>query len=93
VRISRLPNRGDSRVPLSSRDPRRSWRVEDRILSAFNHACQQGNLEIAGQLLGVYEMIVGGLPTTAVVQRRRAKSNLAAAHDAFWGLLHKNAGE
>ena len=33
-------------------------RLSDKILIAFHHACDQGDLEVAEQLLAVLEMVV-----------------------------------
>jgi hypothetical protein len=86
---SRQPDRT---LPMAPRW-RRSRRVEDRVFATFNHACDQGALEIAGQLLGVYEMMLAGPPLSKGAARRREISLLIAAHASLWELIRLSAGE
>ena len=49
----------------ADRPPRYTRRLTDRILIAFHHACDQGDFEVAEQLLDILEMMLTrGLPDT-----------------------------
>jgi hypothetical protein len=64
---------------------RHTRRLSDKILIAFHHACDQGDIEVASSLLAVLEFMttrsVGG-------GERRAKESLVAAHERLWLLRH-----
>ena len=47
--------------------PRYSRRLSDKVLIAFHHACDQGDFEVADQLLQVLEMML----TVAARNHRR----------------------
>lgn len=68
--------------------PRYSRRLSDKILIAFHHACDQGDLEVAEQLLHVLEMMLTRRPLTADGMRRRNMESLVAAHERLWHLRH-----
>lgn len=72
----------------TSAAPRYSRRLSDKILIAFHHACDQGDLEVAEQLLHVLEMMLTRRPLTADGMRRRNMESLVAAHERLWHLRH-----
>jgi hypothetical protein len=71
--------------------PRYTRRLSDKILIAFHHACDQGDLEVAEQLLAVLEMVVTRRP--AVPNRRHDTGSLVAAHERLWYLRHPALNE
>jgi hypothetical protein len=68
--------------------PRYSRRLSDKILIAFHHACDQGDFEVAEQLLHVLEMMLTRRPLTPDGTRRRNMESLVAAHERLWHLRH-----
>jgi hypothetical protein len=70
-------------------------RLSDKILVAFHHASDQGDFEVAEQLLGVLEMMLKRRPLTPDKRRRRDMDSLVAAHERLWQLRHpdETAGE
>ena len=66
--------------------PRYTRRTSDKILVAFHYACDQGDLEVAEQLLAVLEMAMPRQPT--VPNRRRDDDSLVSAHERLWALRH-----
>src|SRR5580692_3168250 len=68
--------------------PRYSRRLSDKILIAFHHACDQGDFEVAEQLLHVLEMMLTRRPLTPDGTRRRNMESLVAAHERLWYLRH-----
>ncbi len=70
--------------------PRYSRRLSDKILIAFHHGCDQGDLETAEQLLRVLEMMLARRPPTPDGTRRRNQDSLVAAHERLWHLRHPN---
>lgn len=73
--------------------PRYSRRLSDKILIAFHHACDQGDFEVAEQLLHVLEMMLTRRPLTPDGTRRRNMESLVAAHERLWHLRHPNIEE
>jgi hypothetical protein len=73
--------------------PRYSRRLSDKILIAFHHACDQGDFEVAEQLLHVLEMMLTRRPLTPDGTRRRNMESLVAAHERLWHLRHPNIDE
>ena len=73
--------------------PRQGRRLSDKILVAFHQACDQGDFEVAEQLLRVLEMMLTRRPTSPDVNRRRNIETLVAAHERLWHLRHPEAGE
>lgn len=71
--------------------PRYSRRLSDKILIAFHHACDQGDYEIASQLLRVLEMLLTRRPMTPDANRRRTIESLVAAHERLWNLRHRES--
>ena len=72
--------------------PRSGRRLADRILAAVHTACDQGELEVAEQLLRVMHTLVAQRPPAAD-NRRRLMEAVVAAHERLWHLRHPDAGE
>lgn len=66
-------------------------RLSDKILIAFHQACDQGDLEVAEQLLKILEMMVMRRPTAPETNRRKNIESLVAAHERLWLLRHPEA--
>ena len=73
--------------------PRYSRRLSDKILIAFHHACDQGDFEVADQLLHILEMMLTRRPLTPDGTRRRNMESLVAAHERLWYLRHPVSDE
>jgi hypothetical protein len=73
--------------------PRYSRRLSDKILIAFHHACDQGDFEVAEQLLHILEMMLTRRPLTPDGTRRRNMESLVAAHERLWHLRHPNSDD
>jgi hypothetical protein len=82
-------------VPLirATTAPRYTRRLSDKILIAFHHACDQGDLEVGQQLLHVLEMMLARRPLTPDGNRRRNMEGLVAAHQRLWHLHHPSSEE
>jgi hypothetical protein len=72
----------------TSETTRYTRRLSDKILIAFDHACDQGDAEVAEQLLRVLEMLMHRGPLTQDGTRRRNVDSLVAAHERLWLLRH-----
>ncbi len=72
--------------PAATQTPRHTRRLSDKILVAFHQACDQGDVEVAGQLLHVLEMMTNRRPLTQDGTRRRNVDSLVAAHERLWQL-------
>jgi hypothetical protein len=85
-----MENMSDSQIDDHSnvRVPRHTRRLSDRILVAFHQACDQDELEVAEQLLGVLEMMLSHRPLAHITTRRRNVESLVAAHERLWNLRH-----
>jgi hypothetical protein len=59
-------------------------RLSNKVLIAFDHACDQGDVELAEQLLHVLEMTLNRWPLTPDGTRRRNIDSLVAAHEWLW---------
>lgn len=73
-------------VPATA--PRYSRRLSDKILIAFHHACDQGDYEVADELLRVLEMMLRRRVLSPDLNRRRSMDSLVAAHERLWYLRH-----
>ena len=73
-------------VPTTA--PRYSRRLSDKILIAFHHGCDQGDYEVADQLLHVLEMMLRRRALNPDLNRRRRMDSLVAAHERLWYLRH-----
>ena len=78
----------DARDPAAAGAPRYSRRLSDKILIAFHHACDQGDYEVAEQLLHVLEMMLRRRVLSPDLNRRRSMDSLVAAHERLWLLRH-----
>jgi hypothetical protein len=72
--------------------PRQGRRLSDKILVAFHQACDQGDFEVAEQLLRVLEMMLTRRQVPPDANRRRNIETLVAAHERLWHLRHPDAG-
>ena len=68
--------------------PRHTRRLSDKILIAFHHACDQGDFEVADELLRILELMLTRRPTTPDTNRRKNIESLVAAHERLWLLRH-----
>ena len=68
--------------------PRHTRRLSDKILIAFHHACDQGDFEVADELLRILEMMLMRRPSTPDTNRRKNIESLVAAHERLWLLRH-----
>ncbi|WP_408906215.1 hypothetical protein [Roseomonas marmotae] len=71
--------------------PRYTRRLSDKILIAFHQACDQGDHEVAEELLNVLERMLTRRPVTADTNRRKNLESLVAAHERLWLLRHPDA--
>jgi hypothetical protein len=69
--------------------PRYTRRLSDKILLAFHVACDQGDHEIAGQLLHVFEKMFSRRTIPLTTERRKNLENLVAAHERLWHLCRE----
>jgi hypothetical protein len=60
------------------------------LLLAFDHACQNDDLEVAAQLLIEYEGFVTRMPLNLNGNRRGEFDSLIAAHSRLWTLLDQS---
>lgn len=89
--VSQIEEDASREVSTPSAAPRYSRRLSDKILIAFHHACDQGDFEVAEQLLHILEMMLTRRPLTPDGTRRRNMESLVAAHERLWHLRHPNA--
>ena len=68
--------------------PRHTRRLTDKILIAFHHACDQGDYEVAEEMLRILEMMITRRVTTPDAGRRKSMESLVAAHERLWLLRH-----
>ncbi|HVZ09228.1 hypothetical protein [Rhodopila sp.] len=87
-RVERGEDDAGGREFSQSTTPRYSRRLSDKILIAFHHACDQGDYEVADQLLRTLEMMLTRRPLTPDGTRRRNMESLVAAHERLWYLRH-----
>jgi hypothetical protein len=75
-----------SQLSVSSTDQERySRRLSDKINAAFDHACEEGELEVAAELLETLEIVL--LRTAPKPDRREViVAPLLAAHERLWHL-------
>ena len=67
--------------------------IGERMLNAFNDACENDNLEVAALLLIEYERIVTRPPISLDAARRREMEDLVSAHNYLWDLLRSDISE
>jgi hypothetical protein len=68
-------------------------RIGDKILLAFNDACDNDELEVAALLLVEYERVVTRPPIGLGTERRREIESLVAAHSRLWEALRGSLSE
>ena len=73
--------------------PRSGRRLWDKILVAFHHACDLGDLEIAEAMLQILELMLVRQTIAVDTNRRRNIESLVAAHERFWSLRHPQPPE
>jgi hypothetical protein len=73
--------------PTTPTRPRHSRRLTDKILIAFHHACDQGDIEVAEELLAVLGFMIRRTRRRWFLERRTQES-LVAAHERLWLLRH-----
>ena len=72
---------------------RKHRRLSDHIVIAFHFACDQGDIEVAGRLLGILERMVLRPPPMGRTERRSDIQSLVAAHERIWTLRQPEAGD
>ena len=72
-------------APQSNDQERYSRRLSDKIQAAFDHACDEGELAVAGDLLATLELVL--LRVAPTPDRREAVvAPLMASHERLWHL-------
>ena len=84
-----VPNQGGR----PGRVPGRRRRVADEIGIAFHFACDQGDLEVAAQLLAILEFMLLWPPLPWRSERRAEPQPLVAAYERLWHLRHSETLE
>jgi hypothetical protein len=89
----RLEGQPAREAPRSaSAAPRHTRRLSDKILIAFHQACDQGDFEVAEELLRTLEKMLSRRSTMPDHNRRKNMESLVAAHERLWLLRHPEAG-
>lgn len=84
---------GLCRNPGYSGMPHYSRRLSDKILIAFDQACNQADYEVARELLEVLEKMLARRPSAADGTRRRHMQSLVTAHERLWCLQHTETAD
>jgi hypothetical protein len=87
-----LAGRPTPRSAATAPSPRYTRRLSDKILIAFHQACDQGDYEIAEELLRILEQILTRRPVATDSNRRKNLESLVAAHERLWLLRHPDTG-
>jgi len=74
---------------LGGLPPRQGRRLSDKILVAFHHACDAGDLNVAEQLLKTLEGMIVRANLPPEQNRRKQIESLVAAHERLWHLRHR----
>lgn len=61
-------------------------RLSERILTAFNQACDQCEIAVAWDLLDVLQCLERRRPTLPTGEQRKVREELVAAHERLWPL-------
>jgi hypothetical protein len=88
LKLSEADETGGETLRQAGNAPRYSRRLSDKILIAFHHACDQGDFEIAEQLLHILENMLTRRTVPADANRRKSIESLVAAHERLWHLRH-----
>ena len=67
---------------------RHTRRLSDKVLIAFHHACDIGDLDTADDLLRILGRILSAQTSPPEANRRRTMESLVAAHERLWHLRH-----
>lgn len=67
---------------------RQTRRLSDKILIAFHQACDTPDLEIAGHLLRLLEIMLMRPPIHLDGRQRHNAEGFVAAHERLWYLQH-----
>ncbi|MDO9712275.1 hypothetical protein [Paracraurococcus lichenis] len=86
--VDEVPDQEGPRDGARGPAPRHSRRLSDKILIAFHHACDQGDYEVAEQLLRILEMMLTRRAVSPDTNRRKNMESLVAAHERLWYLRH-----
>jgi len=78
----------DEQAAVPGKPVRHTRKLFDKILVAFHHACDVGDLRVAEQLLPILESMTTRRPTSEDGSRRRSIEGLVAAHERLWHLRH-----
>ena len=78
-------------TPLPRAPIRKHRRLSDHIVIAFHFACDQGDIEVAGRLLGILERMVLRPPPIGRTERRSDIQPLVAALQRLRTLRHPEA--
>ncbi len=62
-------------------------RLADKVFGAFDQACDEGDLDIAGTLLGMLDQVLAK-PSPIRPDRRMTVVTTIAAHERLWLLRH-----
>jgi hypothetical protein len=62
-------------------------------MAAFHAACDQGEFEVAGQLLRIMELLSRRPPPDGRLERASNAQPLVAAHERLWWLRHPEVAE
>jgi hypothetical protein len=75
-------------------EPQSDRRLSDRILTAFHHAREQKDFEVAEQLLRIFEVMLTRRPDPPVPNRRRQQNreSLVAALEWLWSERQRHPG-
>lgn len=73
--------------PRSAAGPQRPYRgLPDRILVAAHQACDLGELDVAGSLLSILELVLLQSAPASLVAHRRTIEGMVAAYERLWHL-------
>ena len=89
--FSTLANNTNAKVAAigsSSVSARSGRRLTEKILLAFHHACDDGEYDVAEQLLQILEATLTRRNTLMDSTRRKSLESLVAAHERLWYLRH-----
>jgi len=88
ARANQIDHSGSDAIKQAVASSRYSRRLSDKILMAFHHACDQGDYDIAAELLDILESMLTRRTVPADINRRKSIESLVAAHERLWHLRH-----
>ena len=74
-----------SQATPSADQERYSRRLSDKIQAAFDHACDEGELQVAAELLATLEVVLLRVPPKPD-RREAVVAPLMASHERLWHL-------